>query len=197
MVIGWCTWWRTWWWWRRKCLFLSGSELCSYELAGHKYPGIPDRFSKCPKLPVPPRWVELSSQHDFFFLSDLEPELRPVSVSHSKPLPVFNRCTPLDISCYAKFAEAVVTFVSDDSVLHRLVAGVAASKEIIIGLCVLALGESGCNGPPVTEEQHVMWLKARLGPYWFFFKSIFDEDNTENFGIIDYIFLFFLFLLFI
>lgn len=55
---------------------------------------------------------------------------------------MFNRCTPVDISCYAKFAEAVVTFVSDNSVLHRLIAGVAASKEIIIGLCVLALGEN-------------------------------------------------------
>ncbi|XP_067374042.1 choline transporter-like protein 1 isoform X9 [Channa argus] len=92
----------------------GSSELCSYELAGHKYPGLPERFSKCPKLPVPP----------------------------SKPLPVFNRCTPVDISCYAKFAEAVVTFVGDNSVLHRLIAGVAASKEIIIGLCVLALGLS-------------------------------------------------------
>uniref|UniRef100_A0A7N8XX41 Choline transporter-like protein n=1 Tax=Mastacembelus armatus TaxID=205130 RepID=A0A7N8XX41_9TELE len=61
------------------------------------------------------------------------------SPSCSKPLPVFNRCTPVDISCYAKFAEAVVTFVGDNSVLHRLIAGVAASKEIIIGLCVLAL----------------------------------------------------------
>ncbi|KAK2848711.1 hypothetical protein Q5P01_008545 [Channa striata] len=92
----------------------NDSELCSYELAGHKYPSLPERFSKCPKLPVPP----------------------------SKPLPVFNRCTPVDISCYAKFAEAVVTFVGDNSVLHRLIAGVAASKEIIIGLCVLALGLS-------------------------------------------------------
>uniref|UniRef100_A0A3B5AR34 Choline transporter-like protein n=1 Tax=Stegastes partitus TaxID=144197 RepID=A0A3B5AR34_9TELE len=90
---------------------LAGSELCSYELAGHKYPGLPERFTKCPKLPVPP----------------------------SKPLPVFNRCTPVDVSCYARFAEAVVTFVGDNSVLHRLIAGVAASKEIIIGLCVLAL----------------------------------------------------------
>lgn len=95
----------------KRFAMLNGSELCSYELAGHKYPGLPERFSKCPKLPVPP----------------------------SKPLPVFNRCTPVDISCYAKFAEAVVTFVSDNSVLHRLIAGVAASKEIIIGLCVLAL----------------------------------------------------------
>ncbi|XP_074530061.1 choline transporter-like protein 1 isoform X1 [Halichoeres trimaculatus] len=95
----------------KRFAMVNGSELCSYELAGHKYPGLPERFSKCPKLPVPP----------------------------SKPLPVFNRCTPLDVSCYAKFAEAVVTFVGDNSVLHRLIAGVAASKEIIIGLCVLAL----------------------------------------------------------
>ncbi|XP_041653424.1 choline transporter-like protein 1 isoform X2 [Cheilinus undulatus] len=95
----------------KRFAMVNGSELCSYELAGHKYPGLPERFSKCPKLPVPP----------------------------SKPLPVFNRCTPLDVSCYAKFAEAVATFVGDNSVLHRLIAGVAASKEIIIGLCVLAL----------------------------------------------------------
>ncbi|XP_029917230.1 choline transporter-like protein 1 [Myripristis murdjan] len=95
----------------KRFAMLNGSELCSYELAGHKYPGLPERFTKCPKLPVPP----------------------------SKALPVFNRCTPVDISCYAKFAEAVVTFVGDNSVLHRLIAGVAASKEIIIGLCLLAL----------------------------------------------------------
>ncbi|KAF3838939.1 hypothetical protein F7725_010707 [Dissostichus mawsoni] len=67
----------------KRFAMLNGSELCSYELAGHKYPGLPERFSRCPKLPVPP----------------------------SKPLPVFNRCTPVDISCYAKFSEAVVTFV--------------------------------------------------------------------------------------
>uniref|UniRef100_A0A3Q3KFQ7 Choline transporter-like protein n=1 Tax=Monopterus albus TaxID=43700 RepID=A0A3Q3KFQ7_MONAL len=98
----------------KRFAMLNGSELCSYELAAHKYPSLPERFSKCPKLPVPP----------------------------SKPLPVFNRCTPVDISCYGKFAEAVVTFVGDNSVLHRLIAGVAASKEIIIGLCVFALGEN-------------------------------------------------------
>lgn len=69
-------------------------------------------------------------------------DLWPLSSILSKPLPVFNRCTPVDISCYARFAEAVVTFVGDNSVLHRLIAGVAASKEIIIGLCVLALCEN-------------------------------------------------------
>ncbi|XP_023815286.1 choline transporter-like protein 1 isoform X2 [Oryzias latipes] len=98
----------------KRFAMVNGSELCSYELAAHKYPGLPERIDKCPKLPVPP----------------------------SKPLPVFNRCTPVDVSCYAKFAEAVVTFVGDSSVLHRLIAGVAASKEIIIGLCVLALALS-------------------------------------------------------
>ncbi|MFT7806326.1 choline transporter-like protein 1 isoform X1 [Arapaima gigas] len=89
----------------------NGSELCSYELPAHRYPGHSERSTKCPKLPVLP----------------------------SKPLPLFNRCTPVNISCYTKFAEAVVTFVSDNSMLHSLVAGVVASKEIILGLCVLAL----------------------------------------------------------
>lgn len=95
----------------KRFAMVNGSELCSYELAAHRYPALEQKTTKCPKLPVPP----------------------------SKPLPVFNRCTPVDISCYARFAEAVVTFVGDNSVLHRLIAGVAASKEIIIGLCVLAL----------------------------------------------------------
>uniref|UniRef100_A0A672PGH7 Choline transporter-like protein n=1 Tax=Sinocyclocheilus grahami TaxID=75366 RepID=A0A672PGH7_SINGR len=95
----------------KRFAMINGSELCSYELPGHKYPQLPERFEKCPKLPVP----------------------------ESKALPVFNRCTPVDISCYAKFAEAVVTFVSDNSMLNRLIAGVAASKEIIVGLCLLAL----------------------------------------------------------
>uniref|UniRef100_A0A673GW20 Choline transporter-like protein n=1 Tax=Sinocyclocheilus rhinocerous TaxID=307959 RepID=A0A673GW20_9TELE len=95
----------------KRFAMMNGSELCSYELPGHKYPSLPERFEKCPKLPVP----------------------------ESKALPVFSRCTPVDISCYAKFAEAVVTFVSDNSMLNRLIAGVAASKEIIVGLCLMAL----------------------------------------------------------
>lgn len=46
----------------------------------------------------------------------------------------------MDIGCYAEFAQAFVTFVSDNSVLRRVVAGVMASKEIIMLLCLLALG---------------------------------------------------------
>uniref|UniRef100_A0A4W4E9I5 Choline transporter-like protein n=1 Tax=Electrophorus electricus TaxID=8005 RepID=A0A4W4E9I5_ELEEL len=90
----------------------NGSYLCSYELNPSTYPTDPNRATKCPKLPVPP----------------------------SKSLPVFHRCTPADIACYSKFAEALITFVSDNSVLHRVIAGVMTSKEIIMGLCMLSLG---------------------------------------------------------
>ncbi|XP_035992875.1 choline transporter-like protein 1 [Fundulus heteroclitus] len=66
---------------------------------------------KCPKLPVPA----------------------------SKPVPIFHRCIPADIGCYAEFAQAFFTFVSDNTVLRRVISGVMTSKEIIMGLCVLAL----------------------------------------------------------
>lgn len=60
--------------------------------------------------------------------------------ARSKSFPLFHRCIPVDGGCYAEFAQAFVTFVSDNSVLRRVIAGVTASKEIIMGLCVLALG---------------------------------------------------------
>ncbi|KAF7687009.1 choline transporter-like protein 1 isoform X1 [Silurus meridionalis] len=95
----------------RKFSQTNGSNLCSYEINPDAYPDDPNRATKCPKLPVPP----------------------------SQSIPIFHRCTPADISCFSKFAEAVVTFVSDNSVLHRVIAGVMTSKEIIMGLCLLSL----------------------------------------------------------
>ncbi|XP_076585640.1 choline transporter-like protein 1 [Chaetodon auriga] len=89
----------------------NGSQLCSYDISPTRYTSHSERFTKCPKLPTPP----------------------------SKSVPVFHRCIPVDIGCYAEFAQAFVTFVSDNSVLRRVIAGVMASKEIIMGLCVLAL----------------------------------------------------------
>lgn len=89
----------------------NGSELCTYDITPTRYPNHPERQTKCPKLPVP----------------------------RSKSVPVFRRCIPVDIECYAEFIQAFVTFVSDNSVLHRVAAGVMASKEIIMGLCLLAL----------------------------------------------------------
>lgn len=60
----------------------------------------------------------------------------------SKGFPLFHRCIPVDVDCYTQFAQAFVTFVSDNSVLRRVIAGVTASKEIIMGLCVFALGNT-------------------------------------------------------
>lgn len=41
--------------------------------------------------------------------------------------------------------QAFATFVNDNTVLPRVIAGVLASKEIIIGLCLLALGKVICR----------------------------------------------------
>ncbi|XP_042371182.1 choline transporter-like protein 1, partial [Plectropomus leopardus] len=89
----------------------NGSHLCAYDITPTRYTSHSERSSKCPKLPVPP----------------------------SKPVPLLHRCIPVDVGCYAEFAQAFITFVSDNTVLRRVVAGVMASKEIIMGLCVLAL----------------------------------------------------------
>lgn len=95
----------------KKFALNNGSHLCSYDISPTRYTGHSERFTKCPKLPV----------------------------SKSKAIPLFDRCIPVDIGCYAEFAQAFITFVSDNTVLRRVIAGVMASKEIIMGLCVLAL----------------------------------------------------------
>lgn len=33
----------------------TGTQLCSYDITPTRYPGHSERFTKCPKLPVPPR----------------------------------------------------------------------------------------------------------------------------------------------
>ncbi|EAW58999.1 solute carrier family 44, member 1, isoform CRA_d [Homo sapiens] len=99
----------------QKFAEINGSALCSYNLKPSEYTTSPKSSVLCPKLPVPA----------------------------SAPIPFFHRCAPVNISCYAKFAEALITFVSDNSVLHRLISGVMTSKEIILGLCLLSLGGTG------------------------------------------------------
>uniref|UniRef100_A0A8C5CYU4 Choline transporter-like protein n=1 Tax=Gadus morhua TaxID=8049 RepID=A0A8C5CYU4_GADMO len=89
----------------------NGSNLCSYDLSPTRYTGSSERYTKCPKLPVPP----------------------------SKAVRVLHRCVPTELSCYAELAQAFVSFVNDSSAIQRVIAGVLASKEIILGLCLLAL----------------------------------------------------------
>ncbi|XP_052032460.1 choline transporter-like protein 1 isoform X4 [Apodemus sylvaticus] len=95
----------------QKFAEINGSALCSYNIKPSEYTLTSKSSGFCPKLPVPA----------------------------SAPIPFFHRCAPVNISCYAKFAEALITFVSDNSVLHRLISGVMTSKEIILGLCLLSL----------------------------------------------------------
>lgn len=95
----------------QKFAEMNGSALCDYSLKPSEYTTSSKSSVLCPKLPVPA----------------------------SAPIPYFHRCAPVNISCYAKFAEALITFVSDNSVLHRLISGVMTSKEIILGLCLLSL----------------------------------------------------------
>uniref|UniRef100_Q8VII6-2 Isoform 2 of Choline transporter-like protein 1 n=1 Tax=Rattus norvegicus TaxID=10116 RepID=Q8VII6-2 len=95
----------------QKFAEINGSALCSYNIKPSEYTLTAKSSAFCPKLPVPA----------------------------SAPIPFFHRCAPVNISCYAKFAEALITFVSDNSVLHRLISGVMTSKEIILGLCLLSL----------------------------------------------------------
>ncbi|KAM7394273.1 hypothetical protein PAMP_021086 [Pampus punctatissimus] len=89
----------------------NGSALCTYDITPTRYPTHTAKQTKCPKLPVPP----------------------------SKSIPLFNRCIPEDTGCYPEFVKALATFVGDNTVLRRVAAGLVTSKEIIVGLCVLAL----------------------------------------------------------
>ncbi|KAG7225856.1 hypothetical protein INR49_014379 [Caranx melampygus] len=95
----------------KKFALNNGSHLCTYDITPTRYASHYEKVTKCPKLPVPP----------------------------SKAVPLFHRCIPMDIACYTQFAQGFITFVSDNTVLRRVMAGVLASKEIIMGLCILAL----------------------------------------------------------
>uniref|UniRef100_UPI00398F6CDF choline transporter-like protein 1 n=1 Tax=Pristiophorus japonicus TaxID=55135 RepID=UPI00398F6CDF len=87
----------------------NGSHLCSYQLLPEEYTS--KKSNLCPKLPV----------------------------QASKPVPFFHRCAPVKSACYFEFIKALTTFVSDNSVLQRVITGVMTSKEIIVGLCLLSL----------------------------------------------------------
>ncbi|XP_060943722.1 choline transporter-like protein 1 [Limanda limanda] len=95
----------------KKFALTNGSNLCSYDISPTRYTSHSERFTKCPKLPV----------------------------AKSKAILLLHRCIPVDIECFAEFVQSFITFVSDNTVLRRVIAGVMASKEIIMGLCILAL----------------------------------------------------------
>uniref|UniRef100_A0A672FN22 Choline transporter-like protein n=1 Tax=Salarias fasciatus TaxID=181472 RepID=A0A672FN22_SALFA len=129
----------------------NDSHLCSYDILAARYTNHPDRFTKCPKLPVPP----------------------------SKAVPLLRRCIPVDISCYAEFAQAFITFVNDNTVLRRVIAGVMASKEIIMGLCMLALGTTRSDLSPILS------INRGTGVLWWLYadhRKAVKTNTTTVFG---------------
>ncbi|XP_038167250.1 choline transporter-like protein 3 isoform X1 [Arvicola amphibius] len=54
-------------------------------------------------------------------------------VPPSKPFPLFNRCIPQTPECYSLFASVLI---NDADALHRILSGIMAGRDTILGLCV-------------------------------------------------------------
>ncbi|XP_015725781.1 choline transporter-like protein 3 [Coturnix japonica] len=89
----------------------NGSCLCVYNLSISSYTLNPKAAELCPTLPVPP----------------------------SKSFPLFNRCVPQHPECYSKYASVLISMVNEMDVFHRILSGILAGRDTVIGLSVLAL----------------------------------------------------------
>ncbi|KAM9280681.1 choline transporter-like protein 3 [Cariama cristata] len=92
----------------------NGSCLCVYNLNISSYTVSPKAAELCPTLPVPP----------------------------SKSFPLFNRCVPQNPECYSKYASVLISMVNEMDVFHRILSGILAGRNTVIGLSVLALAFS-------------------------------------------------------
>uniref|UniRef100_A0A8C5R2W5 Choline transporter-like protein n=1 Tax=Leptobrachium leishanense TaxID=445787 RepID=A0A8C5R2W5_9ANUR len=92
----------------------NGSNLCMYRLNYTEYPRHPKAYEWCPVLPVPA----------------------------SKPIPLFNRCVPQSPDCYSRFASVLINVVNEVDFFHRILSGIMAGRENVIGLSILAVALS-------------------------------------------------------
>ncbi|CAM5135132.1 unnamed protein product [Eretmochelys imbricata] len=92
----------------------NGSCLCVYNLNISSYTLNPKAAELCPTLPVPP----------------------------SKSFPLFNRCVPQNPECYSQFASILINVVNEVDAFHRILSGIMAGRDTVIGLSVLALAFS-------------------------------------------------------
>ncbi|GAB1288072.1 Choline transporter-like protein 3 [Apodemus speciosus] len=56
-----------------------------------------------------------------------------INGSFLKPFPLFNRCIPQTPECYSLFASV---WINDADAFHRILSGIMAGKDTILGLCV-------------------------------------------------------------
>ncbi|OXB66189.1 hypothetical protein ASZ78_012988 [Callipepla squamata] len=90
--------------------------------------------------------------------------------SKNKSFPLFNRCVPQHPECYSKYASVLINTVNQMDVFHRILSGILAGRDTVIGLSVLALVVSGVlwwlyydyrNDPSTeleTEKENVKFL---------------------------------------
>ncbi|XP_075038413.1 choline transporter-like protein 3 [Mixophyes fleayi] len=89
----------------------NGSHLCVYKMNYTEYTNHPKASEWCPVLPVPP----------------------------SKSFPLFNRCIPENPECYNHIASVMINVVNEMDFFHRILSGIMAGKDNVIGLSVLAV----------------------------------------------------------
>uniref|UniRef100_A0A8D0L5P6 Choline transporter-like protein n=1 Tax=Sphenodon punctatus TaxID=8508 RepID=A0A8D0L5P6_SPHPU len=92
----------------------NGSWLCVYNVNETSYTQNPQATEVCPTLPVP----------------------------QSKSFPLFNRCVPQNPECYSHFASVLIDVVNEMDIFHRVLSGIMAGRDTIIGLSLLALAFS-------------------------------------------------------
>ncbi|MEE6495725.1 hypothetical protein FKM82_002128 [Ascaphus truei] len=92
----------------------NDSYLCLYKLNYTGYTEHPKASEWCPVLPVPP----------------------------SKSFPLFNRCVPQNPDCYSRFASVLINVVNEVDFFHRILGGIMAGRENVIGLSILAVALS-------------------------------------------------------
>ncbi|KAG9483114.1 hypothetical protein GDO78_009192 [Eleutherodactylus coqui] len=92
----------------------NGSHLCAYKLNYTEYTNHPKASEWCPVLPVPP----------------------------SKSFPLFNRCVPQNPECYSKFASVLIDVINEVDFFHRILSGIMAGRDNVVGLSVLAVALS-------------------------------------------------------
>ncbi|XP_042322086.1 choline transporter-like protein 3 isoform X2 [Sceloporus undulatus] len=89
----------------------NGSCLCIYNLNVSSCTHNSKATGLCPALPVPP----------------------------SSSFPLFNRCVPQNAECYSQFASVLIDMVNEVDIFHRVLGGLMAGRDTVIGLCILAL----------------------------------------------------------
>uniref|UniRef100_A0A8C0XHH5 Choline transporter-like protein n=1 Tax=Castor canadensis TaxID=51338 RepID=A0A8C0XHH5_CASCN len=94
-------------------------------------------------------------------------------VPPSKSFPLFNRCIPQTSQCYSAFAS---TMINDLDTLHRILSGIMAGRDTVLGLCFLALGDL-----PAFVVVLTLWFCFLVvcGVLWWLYYDYTNDLSTE------------------